>query len=150
MKKTRLYNSYANLNKTLYTIRRNFIFASDELCRSSLNFRAKTLIKSLFKRSKTSLHKQTLFLIINMFSRHFQKAHWFFFIQRMQDYLERFIIHINKTHTSSTMKESFKKKLMIWTLHNGNRDRYYNTANVYKDSLTNIKKNVLAYQCHLS
>ena len=52
-KKVRLYNVNLDLsNDKIKIIRRELIFASENLQRSDLIFRAKALIRSLFKRLK--------------------------------------------------------------------------------------------------
>ena len=53
--KARSYDADLDLsNDKMNTIRRKFTFASEDLQRSNLIFRAKALIKSSFKRLKNS------------------------------------------------------------------------------------------------
>ena len=61
MNESRSRDNCVVLNKTSCIIRRDFIFASDSW-RSNLNFRARTLIKSSFRRLMTSLQTLTFFL----------------------------------------------------------------------------------------
>ena len=62
MNESRLYDNCAVLNEISCITRKDSIFASDDSWRSNLNFRTKTLIKSLFKRLKISSRTLTFFL----------------------------------------------------------------------------------------
>ena len=62
MSESKSHDNCAVLNETSCTTRRDSTFASNDLWRSNLNFRAKTLIKSSLKRLKASSQTLILFL----------------------------------------------------------------------------------------
>ena len=61
MNESRSRDNCAVLNETSCIIRKNFTFILNDSWRPNLNFRTKTLIKSLLKRLKVSSRTQTLF-----------------------------------------------------------------------------------------
>ena len=144
MKKSKSRDNYVNLNKILCTIRKDLTFALNELCRSNLNFRAKILIKLSFKRLKTLLQIQTFLLYYWHVQQTFSKSSLIpFHLKNVRSFRKNFFIHIDRIHTSNTLKKSFKKKLIIWTLYNENKDRYYNiidaSLSIRKDSFRKLR-----------
>ena len=140
MKKSRSRDNCVDLNETLYIIRKKFIFTSNDFWWSDLNFRTRILIKSSFKRLKF-YHKHELFFFHCWHVQQtFLKNSFVSFHLKISNYFKKFIIYIDKTYTNNMLKEFFKKKFIIRTLHNENRNRYCNIFDAYKDSFTNIKE----------